>query len=328
MHSSTRAIHSRDLLQVTDLSATEILGLFALAADLKQDYAAFAGTLAQKSLVLLFEKPSLRTRVTFDLGFQKLGGAVAFLDHQGSPIGERETVEDYAGNLSRWADAIAIRCRSHAMLERFARASSVPIINALSDLHHPCQALADLFTLTESGIAPERIHLAWVGDGNNVCNSLIETVATLGGQMTVVTPPQYRPPAAILRSAEGRAFRSGARIVCTDDLGAVAGAHGIYTDVWVSMGEEARAAEKRTALEPFRVDAALMSRAGAQAKFMHCLPARRGEEVTDEVIDSRASIVLDQAENRMHLQNALLVALLRPDIAQSARAKSSLQGSR
>ena len=306
---------TRDLIQVVDLSATEITHLFALASRMKADYSAFAGSLAQRSLVMLFEKPSLRTRVSFELGFQKLGGGVSFLDHQASPIGVRETVEDYAQNLSRWVDVVAIRCRSHDLLKRFAAASSVPVINALSDLHHPCQALADIFTLLETGIPIEQLHLVWVGDGNNVCHSLIEAVATLGGRMTVITPPSYRPPAEVLRVADGRSCRSGARIVCTDDLDAVKGADAIYTDVWISMGEESQTVEKTALLAPYQVNAELMRRAGANARFMHCLPAKRGEEVTAEVIDSSASIVLDQAENRMHVQNALMLALLRPDIA-------------
>ncbi len=306
---------TRDLLQVVDLSATEITHLFALASKLKSDYGAYAGSLSQRSLVMLFEKPSLRTRVTFELGFQKLGGGVSFLDHQASPIGTRETVEDYAQNLSRWVDVVAIRCRSHELLKRFAAASSVPVINALSDLHHPCQALADIFTLLETGIPIEQLHLVWVGDGNNVCHSLIEAIATLGGRMTVITPPSYRPPSEALRLADGRSCRSGARIVCTDDLDAVKGADAIYTDVWISMGEESQTDKKSALLTPYQVNTALMKKAGAQARFMHCLPAKRGEEVTADVIDSSASIVLDQAENRMHVQNALMLALLRPDIA-------------
>lgn len=313
---------TRDLLQIVDLSATEIIELFALSARMKSNYAAYAGTLAQRSLAMLFEKPSLRTRVSFELGFQKLGGGVTFLDHQASPIGVREPVEDYARNLSRLVDVVAIRCQSHQLLQRFAAASSVPVINALSDLHHPCQALADLFTLAETGIPVEQIHLAWVGDGNNVCHSLIETIATIGGRMTVITPTSCRPPAEILRVADARACRSGARIVCTDDLAAVAGADAIYTDVWVSMGEESRAAEKVAQLTPYRVDGALMKRAGSQSRFMHCLPAKRGEEVTADVIESSASIVFDQAENRMHVQNALMLALLRPDAARRTTAQT------
>lgn len=312
---ATPTLITRDLIQVVDLSATEITHLFALASRMKADYSAYAGSLAQRSLVMLFEKPSLRTRVSFELGFQKLGGGVSFLDHQASPIGVRETVEDYAQNLSRWVDVVAIRCRSHHLLTQFAAASSVPVINALSDLHHPCQALADIFTLLESGIPIEQLHLVWVGDGNNVCHSLIETIATLGGRMTVITPSTYRPPAEVLRVADGRSCRSGARIVCTDDLDAVKGADAIYTDVWISMGEESQTVEKTALLAPYQVNAELMRRAGANARFMHCLPAKRGEEVTADVIDSSASIVLDQAENRMHVQNALMLALLRPDIA-------------
>lgn len=307
---------SRDLLQVNDLSATEVIQLFALATRIKADYAEFAGALSQRSLVLLFEKPSLRTRTTFELGFQKLGGGVCYLDHQASAIGSREPVEDYARNLSRWTDAVAIRCKSHALLTQFAAASSVPVINALSDMHHPCQALADLFTLLECGIPLEQLHLAWVGDGNNVCHSLIEVVATLGARMTIVTPADCRPDEGVLNAALSRACRSGARIVCTSDIATIAGAHAVYTDVWVSMGDESRAESKRASLEPYRVDSALMAIAGPHARFMHCLPAIRGEEVEAAVIDSPNSIVLDQAENRMHLQNALLLAMLRPDLAR------------
>ncbi len=319
MNTPAPMLLTRDVLQVVDLSTTEILELFSLASSLKGNYAAYASTLAQRSLAMLFEKPSLRTRVSLELGFQKLGGGVTFLDHQHSPIGAREPVEDYARNLSRWVDVVAIRCQSHDLLRRFAAASTVPVINALSDLHHPCQALADLFTLQECGIPVDQLHLAWVGDGNNVCHSLIETIATIGGRMTVITPPTCQPPAEILRVANARACRSGARILCTDDLSAVAGADAVYTDVWVSMGEESRAAEKTALLTPYRVDLALMKRAGSQARFMHCLPAKRGEEVTAEVIDSPSSIIFDQAENRMHIQNALMLALLRPDLARRSR---------
>ncbi len=306
---------TRNLLQVVDLSATEITQLFSLASRLKADYSLFAGSLSQRSLVMLFEKPSLRTRVSFELGFQKLGGGVSFLDHQSSPIGAREPVEDYAQNLSRWADVVAIRCRSHELLSQFVAASSIPVINALSDLHHPCQALVDIFTLVECGIPVDQLHLAWVGDGNNVCNSLLEAVATLGGRMTVITPPSCRPHADVVRLADARAFRSGARIVFTDDLTAVEGVDAIYTDVWISMGDESRGVEKTALLQPYQVNSSLMRRAGSKTRFMHCLPAKRGEEVTAEVIDSPASIVFDQAENRMHVQNALMLALLRPDLA-------------
>lgn len=307
---------TRHLLRISDLTATEILRLLRLARHMKRDLKHFPGVFSQRSLVLLFEKPSLRTRVSFEAGFQKLGGGVIFLDHTASHIGERESVEDTARNLSRWVDAVVIRCISHTLLTRFAAVSDVPVINALSDLHHPCQALADLAALSENGIDPSHANIAWVGDGNNVCHSLIEAVATLGGRLQVITPPTCKPSDEVLLIAAARSFRSGATITCTDDLAAVEGVDAIYTDTWVSMGEGGDPAAKMKCLRPYQVNAALMERAGPQARFMHCLPAHRGEEVTADILDGPRSITLDQAEFRMHAQNALLLSLLRPDIVQ------------
>ncbi|MBM4008423.1 MAG: ornithine carbamoyltransferase [Planctomycetes bacterium] len=306
----------RHLLRISDLTATEILRLVRLALHMKRDLKPFAGDLAQRSLALLFEKPSLRTRVSFEAGFQKLGGGVIFLDHTTSHIGQRESVEDTARNLSRWVDAVVIRCVCHDLLNRFAAVSDVPVINALSDLHHPCQTLADLAALSANGIDPSHANIAWVGDGNNVCHSLVEAVATLGGRLQVITPATCRPSDEVLQTAAARAFRSGATITCTDKLAAVEGVDAVYTDVWVSMGEGGDPADKRERLRPYQVNAALMERAGPQARFMHCLPAHRGEEVTADILDGPRSITLDQAEFRMHAQNALLLSLLRPDIVQ------------
>jgi ornithine carbamoyltransferase len=305
---------TRHLLRISDLTSTEILRLLLLAAQLKRDLKPFGGALSQRSLAMLFEKPSLRTRVSFEAGFQKLGGGVVFIDHTTSRIGERESVEDTAQNLSRWVDAVVIRCISHDLLSRFAAVSDVPVINALSDRHHPCQALADLAALAEHGVDPLHANIAWVGDGNNVCNSLIETVATLGGRLQVITPHSCRPSDEVLQVAAARAFRSGATIACTDDLSALEGVDAVYTDVWVSMGESGDHEAKMTRLRPYQVNAGLMERAGPQARFMHCLPAHRGEEVTADILDGPRSITLDQAEFRMHAQNALLLSLLRPDI--------------
>ncbi len=316
-----RALATKDLLQIADLASHELTQLLSLARIIKRKPQSFADAFRQLTLVMLFEKPSLRTRVSFEAGFQRLGGGVSFLDHQATPLGARESVEDYAHTLERYADAIVARVRSHALLTRMAECSAVPVVNALSDMHHPCQALADMLTLVEHGFDPVHGHLAWIGDGNNVCHSLIEAVAALGGRITVITPPARRPNPEVMRVAQGRAFRTGARIDVAHDPAAVAGAHAVYTDTWVSMGDEAEADRQRALLAPFRVDAALMSRAAPGAWFMHCLPAHRGEEVTDEVIDSHASIVFDQAENRMHAQNALLLALLRPDLARAALEK-------
>ena len=316
-----RMLATKDLLQIADLASHEVTQLLSLARIIKRKPQSFADAFRQRTLVMLFEKPSLRTRVSFEAGFQRLGGGVSFLDHQSTPLGARESVEDYAHTLERYADVIVARVRSHALLARMAECSAVPVVNALSDAHHPCQALADMLTLIEHGFDPVHGHLAWIGDGNNVCHSLVEAVAALGGRITVITPKACAPGQDVMRIALGRAFRTGARIDVAHDPAAVEGAHAVYTDTWVSMGDEAEAERKRALLEPFRVDAALMSRAAPGAWFMHCLPAHRGEEVTDEVIDSPASIVFDQAENRMHAQNALLLALLRPDLARAALAK-------
>ncbi len=312
---------TRDLLQIADLASHELTQLITLARIIKRKPQSFADAFRQRTLVMLFEKPSLRTRVSFEAGFQRLGGGVSFLDHQATPLGERESVEDYAHVLERYAHVIVARVRSHAMLARMAECSGVPVINALSDAHHPCQALADMLTLVEHGFDPVHGHLAWIGDGNNVCHSLIEAVAALGGRITVITPESRAPDPEVMRTALGRAFRTGARIDVAHDPAAAEGAHAVYTDTWVSMGDEGDAHRQRALLEPFRVDAALMARAAPGAHFMHCLPAHRGEEVTDEVIDSPASVVFDQAENRMHAQNALLLALLRPDLARAALEK-------
>jgi ornithine carbamoyltransferase len=309
---------TRDLLQIANLASHELTQLISLARIVKRKPQSFAEAFRQRTLVMLFEKPSLRTRVSFEAGFQRLGGGVSFLDHQSAPLGTRESVEDCARTLERYAGAIVMRVRSHALLARMAECCAVPVVNALSDLHHPCQALADMLTLVEHGFDAVHGHVAWIGDGNNVCHSLVEAVAALGGRITVITPASRRPDPDVMRIALGRAFRTGARIEVAHDPAAVDGADAVYTDTWVSMGDEADADRQRALLEPFRVDAALMARAAPGAFFMHCLPAHRGEEVTDEVIDSPASIVFDQAENRMHAQNALLLALLRPDLARTA----------
>jgi ornithine carbamoyltransferase len=314
------ALGTKDVLQIADLASHEVTRLMALARVVKRKPQSFSDAFRQRTLVMLFEKPSLRTRVSFEAGFQRLGGGVSFLDHQSTPLGAREPIEDYARTLERYAHAIVARVRSHAILSRLSETCAVPVVNALSDLHHPCQALADMLTLVEHGFDPVHGHIAWIGDGNNVCHSIVEIVAALGGRITVITPEPLRPDPEVMRVAMGRAFRTGARIELSSDPASVAGADAVYTDTWVSMGEEAAADRQRELLAPYRVDAALMSRAAPGARFMHCLPAHRGEEVTADVIDSPASIAFDQAENRMHAQNALLLALMRPDLAHAALA--------
>ena len=303
------ALKGRSILRLTDLSAAEITALLALARALKADYSAFRGVLAQRALVMLFEKPSLRTRVSFEIGFQKLGGCVTFLDHRNEPIGAREPVGDYGRNLERWCDVIVARVFRHETLAGLRASCRIPIVNALSEIAHPCQALADAQTLVEHGIALESMHLAWIGDGNNVCLSLMELAATMGGRMTVVTPASHRPCATLTAEIQAIAARTGAAITLTDDPAAIKGAHAVYTDAWISMGQK-DCPDKIAALRRLAVTPEVMKIAGPHAKFMHCLPAHRGEEVVDAVIDGPQSVIYDEAENRMHAQNALLLALL------------------
>jgi ornithine carbamoyltransferase len=303
------SLAGRSVLTLADLSAAEIRAVLDLAAVVKRDYTAWRGAMSQRAAVLLFEKPSLRTRVSFEIGVAKLGGSAVYLDHQNSPIGERESVGDYGRNLERWADCLVARVFRHTTLEALRAATRVPIINALSEVAHPCQALADALTLEEQGVSLGSMRLAWIGDGNNVCHSLIELTAIMGGTITVITPKGYEPCRPVLDRAKAIAGTTGASILLSSDPADVRGADAVYTDAWVSMGQQ-KDSTKLQAMRSFQVNAELMRLAGPQARFMHCLPAHRGEEVTDEVIDSARSVVFDQAENRMHAQNALLLLLL------------------
>jgi ornithine carbamoyltransferase len=325
MPEPARRLGSKDLGRVLDLSPAEVLPLLDQARLLKSDYAPWRDTFRQRSIVLLFEKPSLRTRVSFEIGFAKFGGTAVYLDHQGSPIGLRETIADYGRNLERWCDCIVARVMNHATIDGLAASAEIPVINALSDLHHPCQALADFLTLVERGFDFQHDRLAWIGDGNNVCHSLIEMAATVGCGITVITPPGAEPHASVLRDAQARACRSGANIEITNDPARVAGAFAVYTDTWTSMGQAVDPARLK-GFAPYQVNGALMAKAGPSALFMHCLPAHRGEEVTDQVIDSPNSVVFDQAENRMHAQNALLLNLIgtpsNDPLARNARANA------
>jgi len=313
MPTTNRPIGARHLTRVLDLAQHEVAGLLSFASTLTSDWTPWANSFHRHALALAFEKPSLRTRASFEIGFQRYGGSVVFLDQQHSPIGERESIADFARNMERWVSVLVARTRRQSTISELARWSSIPVINALSDEHHPCQALADWFTIKERFGSLTTVHLAWVGDGNNVCHSLMETTASVGGQMTVITPPGLEPAADVIRDCQARSMRTGASIRITNDLQAISGAHAVYTDAWIGMGQQ-DVGDKCARLRPYQVNAALMSLAAPGALFMHCLPAHRGEEVTDEVIDSPASVVFDQAENRMHTQNAVLLALLRPDI--------------
>ena len=316
-------VAAKDLTRLGDLAQHEVADILETAAAFKRDPQLAAGALAGKSVCMLFEKASLRTRVSFEVGLFRMGGQAVYLDHRDTPLGARETLADYGRNLERWCHAIVARVNRHATVTGLAAHTRVPVVNALCDLHHPCQALADLMTLRERGFDLNHSRLAWVGDGNNVCHSLIEAASILGFGITVVTPKGFEPDAAIVGQCVARSMRTGARIEITSDVHAIAGAFAVYTDTWISMGQS-DSAEKRASFEPYQVDRELMAIAGPKALFMHCLPAHRGEEVTDEVIDSPSSVVFDQAENRMHAQNALLCHLLAPKAAPAttfARAR-------
>jgi ornithine carbamoyltransferase len=308
---SIPAIQASHLLADTDLTADELHALIGLAVDVKRSPARYATALTGKSIALLFEKPSLRTRVTFELAIQQLGGFSVFQDHRDGRIGEREPAKDLARNLDRWVSAIVARTFTQQILQRLAQWSSSPVINALSDKYHPCQAMADFQTLTERFGNLKGFKMAFVGDGNNVCHSLMLCAARLGVSLTVATPPEYEPDEEIVARAREIAPSSGAAIELSfDPRQAVSGASAVYTDIWTSMGWEAETQQRRVAFAGFQVNDELMAEAAADAVFMHCLPAARGEEVTDSVMESPASIVFDQAENRLHAQKALLLMFL------------------
>jgi ornithine carbamoyltransferase len=297
-----------DFTQDLDITRDELLTLLDLAADVKRSPELYRASLAGKSIALLFEKPSLRTRMTFELAIQQLGGFAILND---GPIGSREPLKDVARNLDRWVSGIVSRTYLQKTVDDLARWSSVPVINALSDTWHPCQALADVQTLREHFGSVRGLKLAFVGDGNNVAHSLMLISARLGMDFTLANPPDYDASAEIIAQAKAIAAGYGGKITVTNDPAEAArNAHAIYTDVWASMGAENEAAERRTAFADYQVDEDLFAQAEPSAVFMHCLPAKRGEEVTDAVIESPRSVVFDQAENRLHAQKALLLMLL------------------
>jgi len=301
-------------LSAADLTREQADALLQRAQDLKAEWHAggHAGQpLRGKTLALVFEKPSLRTRVAFEAGMTQLGGHGSYLSANDIDMGGRESVPDVARNLSRWVQVIAARVFRHATVEELARHSSVPVINALCDREHPCQALADMLTLKERFGRLPGLRLAYVGDGNNVCHSLMLLGATLGVNVGVACPPDYRPDPEIVQQAEHLAAESDATITISSAPGEiVAGADAVYTDVWASMGQEHEAARRRPVFQPYQVNTELMAQAGGGALVMHCLPAHRGEEVTADVIDGPNSVVFDQAENRLHVQKALILTLL------------------
>jgi ornithine carbamoyltransferase len=299
----------KDLLSIADLDPKEIEGLIEQARRIKLERT--SSLLAGRTLALLFEKPSLRTRVSFDLAMYQLGGHCLYLSPEEVGLGKREAVADVARVLSRYVDGIAARTFSQETLQVLAGHSSVPVINALSDLEHPCEALSDLFTMYEKEERLSGLTLAFIGDGNNVANSLLLSACLVGMNFHFASPPGYEVKKEVLNQGKKFAALSGSQIQLTNDPHEAAkGADIIYTDVWVSMGQEAEAEKRRRAFSGYQVDSKLLSLAKRDVLFMHPLPAHHGEEIAAGLLDDPRSVVFDQAENRLHLQKALLVKLL------------------
>jgi len=303
----------KHFLSLADLSGEEIWALREKARALKSEYLAGGNKpiLQGKSLGMIFQKPSLRTRVSFEMGMEHFGGHAIYISRNEIRLGERESVPDVARVLSRYVNGIMARVFAHADIITLAEYSRVPVINGLSDYNHPCQGLTDVFTVWEKRGELRGLKLAYVGDGNNVCTSLLFATSKLGMHMTVASPKGYEPPADVMAQAQAFASRSGSRISFTyDPREAVAGADVLYTDTWTSMGQEDTAAIRRQVFQPYQVNAQLVAAAASDVLVMHCLPAHRGEEITDDVMDGSHSIVFDQAENRLHAQKAVLAELL------------------
>jgi ornithine carbamoyltransferase len=300
-----------DMCSVGDLSSAEVRAILKLGHEVKRNPREYRHALDAKQMVLMFEKASLRTRLSFETGINTMGGNAIFVDCTSSPLGERESIADVARNMERWVDVIVLRTYAHDTITEMAANSRVPVINALSDFEHPCQALADFMTIEEHFGTAAGINFTFVGDGNNVCHSLMLTGAQLGTNVTIATPRGYSPDIEIVTRAREIAQANGCEIrLLQDPQAAVEGADAVYTDVCVSMGFEHESTKREPIFRPFQVNEALMRKAAPHAVFMHCLPARRNAEVTDEVLDGAQSIVFDQAENRMHAQKALLLLLL------------------
>jgi len=304
-------MRGKDFLTIRDFTSDELSQMLSLGQRMKAEPHRYTRVLEGQTLALIFEKPSLRTRVSFDVGMQQLGGFTVNLTASEINLGKRESLPDVAMNLGRMVQAIMIRTFGHDIVERMAEYSRVPVINGLTDFSHPCQAMADYMTVLEQKGRLEGVKLAYVGDGNNVANSLLFAGARLGVHVAVATPVDFEPRPDVVDWARTAGAASGS--VCTvthDPFEAVRDADVVYTDVWASMGQEAEAEERKQIFRPYQVNRTLMDAAKPDAVFMHCLPAHRGDEVTDEVIDSARSVVFDQAENRLHAQKAILFSLL------------------
>jgi len=300
-----------DLVSTRDLGPSGVRAVLDLAGIMKVRPADFRRALTGRQVVMFFEKPSLRTRLTFEAGMVSLGGTAMFVDQTHERIDAREQLSDVAHNLERWVDLIVLRTYSQQTIEGMAQHASVPVVNALSDLEHPCQALADYLTLRERFGDLKNRCLAYIGDGNNVAHSLLLTCACLGSLIRIATPEGYAPDSQIVADALEISEETGAEIqLLTDPHEAAAGADAIYTDSWTSMGQEKEESERARIFPPYQVNAELMAEAASHAVFMHCLPAHRGQEVTDAVMDSEQSLIFEQAENRLHVQKAILYLLL------------------
>ena len=304
-------MNHRDLISVHDLTADEFAEILSLAVDFKRGAERFRNALEGKILALVFEKPSLRTRVTFEVAMLRQGGQSLYLSPAEIGVGKRESVADIARNLERWVDGIAARTFAHETVTGLAQWGKIPVVNALTDRLHPCQALADYLTLKEHLGDLHGKRLCYVGDGNNVAHSLLLGGPKVGMNVTVVTPEGYAPLDDIVATARESAAAAGTEIAVTTDLAGVEGADAVYTDKWASMGQEGEAAERKRIFAPYQINTELMARARPGALFLHCLPAQRGAEVTAEVADGPTSVIFDQAENRLTTQAAVLYLLLR-----------------
>jgi ornithine carbamoyltransferase len=302
----------KDFLTIRDFDSTELQHLLDLARDIKAAPGRFADSLKGKTLALIFEKPSLRTRVSFDVGIQQLGGYSVYLSPAEINLGKRESIYDVAKNLERMVQGIMIRTFGHDIVDKMAEYASIPIINGLTDFSHPCQAMADFLTITEIKGSLAGLKLAYVGDGNNVSNSLMFAAARFGVHIAIGAPAGYQPAHEVTAWTRTEGAKTGSTCLITEDPAeAVADADVVYTDTWASMGQESEAYARKAVFRPYQVNGSLFAKAKPDAIFMHCLPAHRGDEVTDEVIDSPRSVVFQEAENRLHAQKAIMLELMK-----------------
>ncbi|MEW6535132.1 MAG: ornithine carbamoyltransferase [Candidatus Auribacterota bacterium] len=299
----------KDLLSINDMTPDQINALFVLTEKLKKN--PFQPVLHHQTLAMIFEKPSLRTRATFEVGMTQLGGHALYLQPSDIKLGQRESVADVARNLERWVSIVMARTFLHSTITELAENCSVPVINALSDIEHPCQALADFFTVYEHRKNLKGIKMSFIGDGNNVCHSLMLLAAKTGASFVVACPEGYEPDEKIVNETKAIMKQNGGTLTVTCAVEEAADrADALYTDVWVSMGQESETSERKSIFQPYQINSALVKKAAPNVLVMHCLPAHRGEEITSEVMDGPHSVVFDQAENRLHIQKAIMISLL------------------